>query len=296
MTRPPIPFPAGPDVSAYVPNAEVEQSLGYLAAKLTEAPGWVGVCGPPGVGKSLALRLLLRRLADRFTPVYVPTAALAPDELQRWILDQADAASREDAAALARRVAAAGRPLLLAIDEAQLASDALVASLEALCAGPAAARGVLAWTELEGERPHGPLARCATRVFLDPLDLAQVPSYVAAQLARASAEGAQRDALSGRTLERIALASGGNPRLIQRLADAELAAQAWRARKSAPAQAETAGAPPPPPARQATNAPRAAPLPAAAPSAKAPRRTLLRVLAAGAALAALVAAGLALAR
>ncbi len=93
-----------------MPRPEIEQNLGYLAAKLAEGPGWVGVCGPAGVGKTLLLRLLLRRQAAAFTPVYVPTAALAPAELARWIENEAGARTGERVSALARLLGI-GRPL-----------------------------------------------------------------------------------------------------------------------------------------------------------------------------------------
>jgi type II secretory pathway predicted ATPase ExeA len=232
MVSPPTltPFPAGPDVSAYVPSAEVEQSLAYLIAKLEDAPGWVGVCGPSGVGKTLLARLLLRRLASRTTPVYVPSCALPPSDLERWIADAAHAQPGESVAPLAARLNRAARPLLVALDEAQLAGPELLPWLEALCSPESSGRAVLVWTEPSRAALPPLLARCPARVFVEPLPLARVPHYVAVQLARANAAPELRAALAGRTLERIALASGGNQRQIQRLADAELAAHAWRAR------------------------------------------------------------------
>lgn len=228
MTRTIDPFPAGPNVSAYVPSDELEQSLAYLAAKLEEVPGWVGVCGAPGVGKTLALRLLMRRLAPRMTPLYVPSAALSAPELERWIASEECSREGESPSSLARRLLAAGRPLLLGIDEAQLATGELTAWVDAFCGAATGARAVLAWSEADGARLPAALAGCRVRVFVEPLQLAEVPRYVETQLARVNAAPDLRAVLSGSTLERIALASGGNPRQIQRLADAELAAHVWR--------------------------------------------------------------------
>lgn len=134
----------------------------------------------------------------------------------------------EPDAEVANRLARKGRPLLLAIDEARYANPELVVWVERLCNSSCAARAVMVWSE--GERMPAALACCPTRVFVEPLELADVPAYVEAQLARAGAPAEQRALLAGRTLERIALASNGNPRIIQRLADAELAAHAWRTR------------------------------------------------------------------
>jgi type II secretory pathway predicted ATPase ExeA len=223
------PFRAGPDVDAYIRNADFEQSCEYLAAKLVEGPTWVGICGPPGVGKTLLARLLLRRLAREFTVVHVPASDLEPPEVERWITAQLGA-SETTIRELAGRLAREERPLLVALDEAQHASAELVAWLGSWCDGSSGGRAVLVWAESEGERTRAAFARCAARVFVEPLGLADVPAYVEAQLSRVGASAEQRAALAGGTLARIALASGGNPREIQRLADAELAAHAWRTR------------------------------------------------------------------
>ncbi len=108
---------------------------------------------------------------------------------------------------------------------------------------------MLAWTEPESGRRPAALAGCRTRVFVEPLELAEVPRYVEAQLERVRAAPELRDTLGGGTVQRIALASGGNPRQIQRLADAEIAAHEWRTR---PAE-------PPPPARPVSRATPSAP-------------------------------------
>jgi type II secretory pathway predicted ATPase ExeA len=217
------PFRAGSGPDAYVPRAAFEQICHYLAAKLDAEPTWVGIAGPPGVGKTLLLRLLMQRLAAQLTPVYVPSGELAPAEVARWVAAQIGARGEPDSE-VANRLARKGRPLLLAIDEAQLASAELIAWIERQCRSTSGVRAVLAWTEPEGERAQGPLVRCPTRVFVEPLELGEVAAYIEAQLARAGATPEQRAVLGGRTLDRIALASNGNPRIIQRLADA------WRTR------------------------------------------------------------------
>jgi hypothetical protein len=229
MTRALDPFRAGPDVDAYVRHPDREQSCEYLSAKLVEAPVWVGISGPSGVGKTLLARVLLRRLAKQFTIVHVPASDLAPAETERWMLAQLGVGDRT-LAALATRLARAGRPLLAAIDEAQRASPELIAWLGTWCTPEVGGRAVLVWSEGDGARAPAALSRCVARVFVEPLALGEVPAYVEALLERAGASAEQRAVLAGHTLERLALASRGNHREIQRLADAELAAHAWRAR------------------------------------------------------------------
>lgn len=228
-TRPsPDPFPAATGVASYVPRADFQQALAYLSAKLTETPSWVGICGPPGVGKTLFLRLLLDRCPG-LEPVYVPSALFTPSELERWIA----AASRAGRAG-ASRLRNPERPLLLAIDDGDLASPELVEWVTRLCGPSSPARAAIAWSETGASRTPAALVGCATRVFLEPLELSAIGPYVEALLDRAEATPEQRSLFQGDALQRIALASAGNPRAIHRLANAALVAHAWRRRADSP--------------------------------------------------------------
>ncbi len=218
-------------MTAYVPNPDLDHALVYLEAKLLDSPTWVGVCGPVGVGKTLFLRLLMRRLGDRFTGIHIPRGFPEPAALERWILSQLGDRT-EPFEAVARSLAERGQPLLLMIDEAATATADTLAWLERTSA-TLQARAVLAWAQTPGEATPAVLAACPARVFLEPLELASIHDYVASHLDRSQADESIREVFDARRLDAIALASAGNPRAIQRLADAELITFSVRRRRSA---------------------------------------------------------------
>lgn len=225
----PDPFPAAAAVGSYVPRADFDDALAYLAAKLTDTPSFVGICGAPGVGKTLMLRLLMLR-CPQFEPVYVPTARLEPPEIERWIAAARSAYRKPDLASLRRRLAREERPLLVVVDDCDAASAELLDWLDRLCSPAFQARGAIAWSDTHTSRAANSkaLARCSTRAFLEPLELAAIEPYVEALLEQAGATPDQRSLFSREVMKRIALASGGNPRAIHRLANAVLVAHAWR--------------------------------------------------------------------
>jgi hypothetical protein len=222
------PDPPGDGVDGYIHHPDVEQSCEYLAAKLIEAPCWVGISGPPGVGKTLVARRLLRRLSGMFTVAHVPTSDLPPEQVERWILSQL-CATDDSSLALARRLAARGRPLLAALDEAHLASPALLEWQRSWCK-EGNGRAVLIWTELDGDPSLPSRLGCAARIFIEPLALRDVPAFVTAKLTQANASDPVRVGFAGHTIDRIALVSGGNQRRIGQLVDVELVARSRRGR------------------------------------------------------------------
>ncbi len=219
------PFPAAPSVAAYIPRPATEQLLAYLEAKLLAGPCLVDLEGPPGVGKTLLLRLVARRTSTRLTPVHVPYSALAALELARWVLHACGESATDDAIAsfdaLAARTRLARRPLLLLVDEANHLPPETERWLAARCEEPYGMRAVFAFASRSPARDPKRL-----RVFAEPLALAEVIPYVRAQLARAGAAAEVRASFSGEALQALALASEGLPRQIQRLADASILARA----------------------------------------------------------------------
>src|SRR5262245_24438306 len=80
------PFGLTPDTGAYVPRAATEEVLEELLAALRAGPEPVALLGPPGSGKTLLLHLLAERAAPALRGIYLPNAALAPEELCTWVV------------------------------------------------------------------------------------------------------------------------------------------------------------------------------------------------------------------
>lgn len=253
-------FPAAPRLDAYVPRRSTEETLTYLEAKVTGGPGWYELSGPPGVGKTLLLRLLGRRLAFRATPVYLPYPMLDARDVARWVLRALEApvgaSARASLVAQADALAEADHPLVLLIDDAQLLPEDTAGWLAGLTGDEARLRLVAAVNE---GGPRSP-SRADARAFAEPLGLEEVVPYVEAHLARVGASDPLRALFGGERMQALALESEGNPRRIQRLADARIV----RALQWADGRARQARPPAPALQRSSPSAPRRRPEPTAA--------------------------------
>ena len=108
------PFATTASPAAYVPRATCERALAAMAAALDDGASVVALSGPPGLGKTLLLRLLESRLRGRRTLVYLPYAALPAADLCGWALAVLGRAAQGDTAAAlgseARDLGACGGP------------------------------------------------------------------------------------------------------------------------------------------------------------------------------------------
>lgn len=118
------PFGPTADAASYVARPATERVLDALTAWAMGNQSVALFTGPPGIGKTLVLRVLERRLEAVCRAVALPYAALSVAELCSWALGLLGepALTTGDAesalAASAARLAASGRPLLLVVDDA----------------------------------------------------------------------------------------------------------------------------------------------------------------------------------
>jgi hypothetical protein len=225
--RDPFAVTANPD--AYVARPASEAALEAIEGALRSGATRCVLTGPPGIGKTMLLRVLERRLADAARCVYVPYAALGFDDLCRWLLGLLGESPRvrgskpgERLLAAARRlVDGEGRWLQVLLDDASALPPSSARGWVALEAEAAGALRLVAVPVDDGRagRVIAVLGRDAVTVrYSVPLDLRETEAFVHERLARASASPDALARFDGRVLARLHGASAGNPRRLLRLA------------------------------------------------------------------------------
>jgi type II secretory pathway predicted ATPase ExeA len=246
------PFGLTADPDRYVPRAATEQALAALEQTLREGRRPAALVGPPGLGKTLLVHLLGRRLANRVRPVYLPYAALPLDELCAWALSLLGFAESQDTIGdlvqTASHQQARGSGLLLLIDDASAMPLPTARKLGDLVAASGGALRLLV-AAAEGPSASRMLAATGANVhvvrLLDPMSEAETRQYVMARLAQARVPAGIAARFDAETLASIHRLSAGIPRRVHGVASAVL-------RGKAP-EAEPPGfeeAPPPEPAAE----------------------------------------------
>jgi len=216
------PLHEAPDPRQYIPRHEMERTLLALRNALAAGASRLAVVGPPGLGKTLLLRLLEDQTDRDLRAFYIPFASLEPHDLARWVLalegrSALSAPEREFLNVVAARHRDRDERTLLLVDEAQgigvdtakrlahwveESGGALAVVLAGIAGAPveAALRGLGA--ELRFEL-NTPILEAELAAFADALvaDLAlSAPRRIAVE----------------RMLERDLWAkTGGNPRLVK---------------------------------------------------------------------------------
>jgi hypothetical protein len=117
------PFGASADPARYVPRVATDRALERLLRAVRDQRRSAILGGIPGIGKTLLLRLLARRLAPELRTLHLPYASMPAAALCAWAMDLLGGGSSYDPVgalvAHARRPHADGVGLVLLIDAAE---------------------------------------------------------------------------------------------------------------------------------------------------------------------------------
>jgi type II secretory pathway predicted ATPase ExeA len=219
------PFSLTCNPGAYVPRPACEGALGALERALVSDP-IAALSGPPGMGKTLLLRVLERRLASRMRTLYLPYGALDPKGLCQLALGLLERTVNpllepEQLLAALADEAGGGRPLLFMLDDANAMP---LATLRWLVAQIGALRGRLRLLAVPVDDAHAAktLAALGPRVvhvrFNEPMDHDETARYVAGRLSAAGAPHATLARLTPDVIRWLHRESAGVPRRLHQLA------------------------------------------------------------------------------
>jgi MSHA biogenesis protein MshM len=257
------PFSLTPDTAFFFAHHSAQSALNTLLVALRGGEGFVKVVGEVGCGKTLLCRRLLALLAQDCETAYIPNPALDPKGMLCAVCEELGVPAGRgaghrlvkslEAALLAH--AAAGRRVVLVIDEAQAIPDATVEVLRLLSNIETEKRKLLqivlfGQPELDAKLAQPHLRQLLQRISfaerIQPLAPREVREYVGHRL---RAAGAGDDPVfDDAALDELSRRSRGVPRLINAIAHkammlafGEGASRIARRHVSA-ASADTAGA------------------------------------------------------
>lgn len=222
----PDPFGASADPRRYVPRAATERALAELLEVVREGRSAL-LLGIPGVGKTLLLRLLGRRLAPEIRSVYLPYAALPPAALCAWALRVLELPASYDPTgailAQARRPRPEGQGLVLLVDDAEVLPEETARELGRIAReSQGALRFVAAAERLATARLTDAFGEVATVSLVEPMSEDETTSYVAAHLENAELPEAAIEAFDPGTLGTLFARAGGVPSRVNAEASALL--------------------------------------------------------------------------
>jgi len=194
--------------AAYLPRPDTQRALVALEEwVLSGAAGSIWLTGPPGLGKTLLLKVLADRLSGHRLCVYVAYPVLPPEEFAAWVLDavgeHAGDAPQDRIAAFADQRAVQGG-LLLLIDDAMLLPPATRSALD-LWYGESngALRSVLAATGSPSGMGAGGYSGDPCVNLDEPLSFEESRTLLTAAMERNRFSGEARALFDDATLEAI---------------------------------------------------------------------------------------------
>src|SRR3954469_12979540 len=233
------PFRITPHTDFFFDGADRGATLEALIYAIVHDEGIVKVSGEVGSGKTMLCRVLMERLPAHVETLYVATPSLARDEILHAIADELDLKLPDGRTAVALRelqeslirLYAAGRRVVVLIDEAHVMPDETLEQVR-LLSNLETNRHKLLQIVLFGQPElDATLAKPSLRQLRDritnsfrmrPLAEAEVAKYVSFRMRAAGYRGP--DVFTPRALALIARASGGLTRRINILSDKALLA------------------------------------------------------------------------
>lgn len=231
------PFRITPHTDFFFDGADRGATLDALVYAVVHDEGIVKVSGEVGSGKTMLCRVLMERLPAHVETLYLATPSLAKDEILHAIADELDLQLPDGRTAVALRelqeslirLYAAGRRVVVLIDEAHVMPDETLEQVR-LLSNLETNRHKLLQIVLFGQPElDATLAKPSLRQLRDrvtnsfrtrPLSEAEVGKYISFRMRAAGYRGP--DVFSPRALSHIARASGGLSRRINILADKAL--------------------------------------------------------------------------
>ncbi len=261
----------------YVSRPDTERALVELEEwVLNAATSSIWITGPPGMGKTLLLKVLADRLSGRRLCVYVAYPMLAPKDLAAWVLDAlggfAGDTPEDQIVSLAEQHAQQGG-LLLLVDDANSMPPATRSALDSWHSeSNGSLRSVLAGTD--SSLAIGANASLGdARVTLDkPLSFEEARAVLAAALERSQLDVEALVLFDPAMVEELHERAGGVPTrlLIQAGVAVFIRSEQVRAGTSAPSASALQSPPKPPTQPAAVPAPKSSARPRLAPQTVAP--------------------------
>ena len=221
------PFDLTANLYAYVPREAMERCLSSMISSLRKGEVRIALTGPAGIGKTLLLHMLGDRIGHELGFVYLPYAALPPQDLCTWALGRMSISFEGDPVealtATARDLGRAEKALLLLLDDASTMSLETARWLACLTEEfEGALRIVVASTDGPRVDPLlEALGPSRQRCRLDePLSENEMREYVESRLALAHVPESIRSRFDEATLAALFRTSEGNPRQLHTLASA----------------------------------------------------------------------------
>ena len=211
------PFGTTADPAKYVPREATERALEELERAVLDQESPSLLVGLPGIGKTLLLRLLKRRLESRLTVIHLPYAALPPAALANWALSAMNAQSSWDpVGALATRAQHLHQEtrgaVLLLIDDAEVLPEETARALMGMTRdAKGGLRFVAAVEEGSVERLAGWLGNLPWVRLLTPMTPAETFQYVHTRLHGSRLPHRAIEAFDPDTLAALHERAGGIP-------------------------------------------------------------------------------------